>query len=71
MTVLFLCLDVSLIKRIRLTESKSIELRADATDFTNSPQFGNPTTDINSPNFGRITGAGGNRIVVVSMRFNF
>lgn len=63
--------DVNLIKRIRLAEGKTLELRADALDVTNKPDFGNPTTDINSVNFGRITSAGANRIIVVGMRFSF
>jgi len=38
---------------------------------TNKPDFANPNTDINSVNFGRITDAGANRIVVVGIRFSF
>jgi hypothetical protein len=53
--------DVNLIKRIRLAEGKTLELRADALDVTNKPDFANPNTDINSVNFGRITDAGANR----------
>ncbi len=64
-------LDVNLIKRIRLGERKTLQLRADAIDATNKPQFGDPNVDINSPNFGRITSAGGNRIIVVGMRYEF
>ncbi len=64
-------LDLNLVKRITLGEAKNLEMRVDAIEFTNSPQFGNPTTDINSTNFGRITGAGGNRVVVIGLRFNF
>ena len=63
--------DVNLIKRIRLAEGKTLELRADALDVTNKPDFANPNTDINSVNFGRITDAGANRIVVVGIRFSF
>jgi len=63
--------DVSLSKRIRIGESKELEFRADATNVTNSPQWNNPNTDINSSNFGRITGAGGNRIIIVGIRVNF
>ena len=37
----------------------------------NTPQWGNPNTDINSTNFGRITNAGGNRIIVLEARINF
>lgn len=64
-------LDMNVVKRIRLSESKHFELRMDATDVTNSPQWNDPNTDINSTNFGRITGAGGNRIVQVGLRFTF
>ncbi len=63
--------SANLLKRIRLTERKNLELRADADGLTNSPQFDNPITEINSPNFGRIFGAGGSRIVEVSLRLNF
>ncbi len=64
-------LDLNLIKRVRIREGKELHLRADAINATNTPQFDNPNLDINSTNFGRITGAGGNRIVVVGARFNF
>jgi len=46
-------------------------LRLDAIDVLNSPQFGTPEGDINSLQFGRITTAAGNRIVVLGGRFNF
>jgi len=64
-------LNVNLIKRIRISESKNFEVRADAIGFTNSPSFNNPNTNINSLDLGRITGAGGNRIIEVGMRFSF
>jgi hypothetical protein len=64
--------DLNLIKRIRVTERFTLELRADAISALNHPNFSNPNTDINSVNFGRITGtADGNRIMVVSLRVNF
>ncbi len=64
-------LDLNVIKRIKLSESREVHLRADAINATNSPQFSNPDTNINSLTFGRINGAGGNRIVVVGARLNF
>jgi hypothetical protein len=63
--------DVNLIKRVPFREGKEFLLRADAINVLNSPQFGDPNTDINSTSFGRITSAGGSRIVVLSMRVNF
>jgi hypothetical protein len=64
-------LDLNLIKTIAVKEGLSLQLRADATAITNTPQFGNPTLNINSPNFGNITTAGGNRIVTVEARIRF
>jgi hypothetical protein len=64
-------LDMNLIKRIRIDESRSFEMRATAIDILNTPQWGNPTTDINSTSFGRITSASGNRIMVIELRINF
>jgi len=64
-------LDLNLIKRLRFRERWELHLRADAVDATNSPQFGNPDANINSLTFGRITGAGGSRIIVVAARLNF
>ncbi|MBM3765796.1 MAG: hypothetical protein FJW32_10435 [Acidobacteria bacterium] len=63
--------DVNVQKFFKLHERAQLELRADAIDITNSPQWGDPNTDINSQNFGRITSAGGNRIIVVGARINF
>jgi len=70
-------LDVNLVKRFKLRESWNFEFRADAIGLTNTPQINDYTnatpinTDINSVNFGRITGANGSRIVVLGPRLNF
>ncbi|MGI8741877.1 MAG: carboxypeptidase regulatory-like domain-containing protein [Bryobacteraceae bacterium] len=71
----FFNVDVDLLKRIRIVEGKELVLRMDVISATNSPIFSNPNTNINDPNFGRITSVngtqGGNRIVVIGLRFNF
>jgi hypothetical protein len=67
-------LDISLVKRVKIRENINFEFRVDAIDALNSPQWNNPTNanlDINSPNFGRITDADGNRVVVLGARINF
>jgi carboxypeptidase family protein len=67
-------LDISLVKRVRIREGINFEFRVDAIDALNSPQWNNPTAanlDINSNNFGSITGATGSRVVVLSARINF
>ena len=64
-------LDMNLIKRIRIDENRTFEMRVTAFNISNTPQWGNPTTDINSLNFGRITSASGNRTVFIELRLNF
>jgi len=67
-------LDVNLIKRVRITESKEFEVRVDSVNVLNSAQFTPPITanlSINSPSFGRITTATGNRRFVINARLNF
>jgi hypothetical protein len=64
-------LDANLIKTIRITERVSFQLNAIFENATNSPQWGNPNRDINDLNFGRITTAEGERVVVVGGRINF
>lgn len=63
--------DVNLIKKLALREHKEIEIRADAINVLNTPQWGNPNTNINSTDFGRITSADGNRIIALQVRVSF
>jgi hypothetical protein len=64
-------LDMNLIKRMTFGEGKEVQIRGDAINILNSPQFGNPITDINSTSFGRIFSAGGERVLVLSARVSF
>jgi hypothetical protein len=67
-------LDINVIKRVRITETKEFELRVDANNVLNHPNFGNPIAanlSINSTSFGRITTAEGNRSFVMNARLNF
>jgi hypothetical protein len=67
-----LSFDANLIKRFRIHETKEFELRLDAINVLNHPNFGNPSTNINGVNtFGRITTAGGSRRFIVNTRLNF
>jgi len=70
-----LSLDMNLTKRVKLTETKEFELRIDASNILNHPNFGAPTAanlSINSnASFGRITTATGARSFVVNTRVNF
>ena len=64
-------LDMNLIKRLRITETKEFEIRVDAVNVLNHPIFGIPSTNINSVDIGRITTAGGNRRFTIGARLNF
>lgn len=48
-------MDVNVVKRVRIDERKQLEFRMDAVNVLNTPQWGNPTMNINSVNFGRLT----------------
>jgi hypothetical protein len=74
----------ALVKRVRINETKEFEIRLDAINVLNHPNFGNPTVDINSVNFGVIplpgapgsTGdqgpvSAGNRTFTFGARLNF
>jgi hypothetical protein len=50
----FFNIDMALLKRIPITERYRLEIRADATNFTNTPSFGFPTTTLSATTFGRI-----------------
>jgi len=65
--------DGALSKRIRVTESKSVQLRVDATNILNHPVPNNPSLDINSTNpFGFIQDKGNQRREFKGMlRFDF
>ena len=53
--------DASLFRTFDITERWKLQIRANATSIMNTPQWGNPSTDINSANFGFITGVGNGR----------
>jgi len=69
-------LDMNLVKRVRLAETREFEVRIDAINILNKPIFtdfgtNNANLDINSLNFGRITGAIGSRAFTLNARVNF
>jgi hypothetical protein len=64
-------LDMSLSKRVQITEKTTFTLRADALNFLNKPRWDPPNTNINSSSFGRITTATGTRTVLLNARVDF
>jgi hypothetical protein len=69
----FFNLDASVFRTFTVTERLRVEFRAEAFGVPNSPgwQLNNPNTDVNSANFGRILGAGGNRTMQFGARLMF
>ncbi len=64
-------LDLSLAKNIALSEKVNAQIRAEAFNFTNTPQFGRPNNSVTSSNFMRVTGASGDRQFRLGLRFQF
>ena len=63
--------DIGLLKDLKLTESKSLEFRAEFFGVFNHAQFGNPDGNINDSVFGFVTGSGGERVGQVALKFYF
>jgi hypothetical protein len=65
-------MDASLSKQFRITESKEIQLRFDATNVLNHPQPNNPQLSINNLAFGTIASKGNQtRNFQGQLRFQF
>lgn len=77
----FFDLDASLFKVIKFRERYTLELRGEALNIMNTPQFSNPSGSLTSGNFGHITsvstsgsgvnGVGGGRALQLGATFSF
>jgi hypothetical protein len=63
--------DMAFTKIVPLKEARVLELRAQATNIFNIPNYTSIDTSIISPTFGRVTGVGSMRQVTVTARFRF
>jgi len=66
--------DMALLKNVRLTESKSLQLRLEAFDLFNHAQFFGPQAidgNISSSTFGQAVSAGPPRLVQLGAKFFF
>ena len=66
-------MDMSLLKRVQITERHRVEFRAEAYNLTNSVSFGYPTTSIASGTFGRIKDSvvSGSRKIQLGLKYSF
>lgn len=63
--------DFSIFKTIHVTEVKRFELRMEVFNLFNHTQFKNPSGNVNSSNFGRVTSAFDPRQVQLAAKFYF
>jgi hypothetical protein len=63
--------DANLSKTFRISETKSLQVRIDATNVLNHPTPGGPSFSINSDNFGLSTTKTGNRNFQGQLRLTF
>lgn len=63
--------NFGLFRRFQVSEEVNVEFRAEAFNFTNTPQFGNPNGDVSSSAFGDITSAQGEREFRFGLRVGF
>jgi len=64
-------LDMSVIKKLPITERFRSELRLETFNLTNTPHFNNPTTGLDSTQFGEVRGAFGERQVQLGFKMYF
>ena len=63
--------DMAFTKVIPMNESRALELRAQATNIFNIPNYSSVDTSVTSPTFGRVTAVGGMRQFTMTARFRF
>jgi len=66
--------DMTLSKTLKITETKSIEFRAEAFNVFNHAQFYGPAAvdgEVNDPHFGQVVGAAQPRLMQLAARFEF
>ena len=64
-------LDLSLSKRFNITERFRAELRGEAFNLTNTPHFNNPTSALDSTQFGEVRSAFGERQIQLGIKLLF
>ena len=63
--------DLSLMRRVPMSATRAVEVRAEIFNATNTPPFGAPNTQVGSAAFGTITSAGDPRVVQLAVKFVF
>jgi hypothetical protein len=64
-------LDFALMRRVPVSTTKSLELRAEVFNATNTPPFQAPNAQVGAAAYGTITAAGDPRVVQLAVKFSF
>ena len=64
-------IDMALSRTFQVREKQSVQFRAEAFNFPNHVNPGNPVTTLNNPNFGKILTAGDPRILQLALKYLF
>jgi hypothetical protein len=63
--------DLALSKRFRIYNEQALSVRFDFLNLFNQDNYGNPVSNMNSPDFGKNTNNWGNRAILVSLGYRF
>ena len=63
--------DVAVMRRVPIGSGRTLEVRGEAFNVTNTPPLGPPNTVLGSAGFGSITSAGDPRVVQLAVKFIF
>jgi hypothetical protein len=66
-----LVFNMSMSKSFQLKDNMGVEVRADATNVFNTPQFTSIDTTVNSPTYGQVIGVGAQRQMTLGVRYRF
>jgi hypothetical protein len=64
-------MSLALSKNIPLKDSMGLEMRAEAANVLNHPNYSGIDTTVNSPTFGQVTSVGSMRMMTLSMHYRF
>jgi hypothetical protein len=64
-------MSLVLSKNIPLKDSMSLEMRAEADNVLNHPNYSGIDTGLNSPSYGQVTSVASMRKMVVSVHYRF
>jgi hypothetical protein len=64
-------IDTAVSRRVKVREGHSVEIRAEAFNVLNHPNFGAATTSISSGNFGKILTSSAPRICEFALKYVF